>query len=863
MTAPTRTEEAPRRRSSDRRRVERTVDVRDRRTRYAGLTDEDLLAERGGSSPARHLTLPDSARTAVAAGVRSARERWAALTVAYGTEHGGPRRGMRAATDVVCLLVGLALALTPLLPVYGGTTAVPALGGGLAVGAGIAALGAWRRWSGLGVVAALVVGYLLVGGPLAAQGTALGRLLPGPQTPVALARGAASSWKQALTLQPPIGAAGTVLVAPLLLALAGSAAAVTLALRARAAAVAALAVVVPLAVALVSALLGTARPPLDPALEGTVLAVLLGAWVCWRAGRLRAQRVLATGVVAAVAIGAGLGGGPVATDDSSRFVLRDRITPPWDPDDYPSPLAAFRQYVKQNDAVLFTVSGLPDGGRIRLATFDRYDGVVWNVAGSGTADASGEFRRVGADLAAPIAGTSAAVTVNVGALDGPWLPTVGEATGIALDPSEQPGLRFNDATGAAVLVDGLHQGLSYTIDAVVPSVPSVKALGATPAQSVSQPALTGEPARIRTLAADIAREAGKPAEVVQALASWLTDHGYFSHGQSGEHPSLSGHGADRLANFLGADVMVGDGEQYAATLALMVREMGLPARVVLGFVPGSGEGSAGAKKTADGAVEVTGADVQAWVEVPFVGYGWVPFDATPPTSKTVNQDPNPAPSEPKPQVVQPPPPPEPAVKAPDDDTARPSTRQDDQRSGVTPTWVRVLAYSGAGAGMLLVLAGPLLAVAALKLGRRRRRRRAPDPVRRVAGGWDEVMDAARDLRRPPSLGTRREAAAAIGQAFGVHDEAGAVAVRLHGLALRADRAVFAPGVPSDSDVAAYWLDVDEAVAAMRSAVPARTRLRASGSVRSLRGRVAGPRRRRGMVPLVRRTLLLARRGGAL
>jgi len=125
------------------------------------------------------------------------------------------------------------------------------------------------------------------------------------------------------------------------------------------------------------------------------------------------------------------------------------------------------------------------------------------------------------------------------------------------------------------------------------------------------------------------------------------------------------------------------------------------------------------------------------------------------------------------------------------------------------------------------------------------------------------MDAARDLRRPPSLGTRREAAAAIGQAFGVHDEAGAVAVRLHGLALRADRAVFAPGFPSDSDVAAYWLDVDEAVAAMRSAVPARTRLRASGSVRSLRGRVAGPRRRRGMVPLVRRTLLLARRGGAL
>jgi hypothetical protein len=101
----------------------------------------------------------------------------------------------------------------------------------------------------------------------------------------------------------------------------------------------------------------------------------------------------------------------------------------------------------------------------------------------------------------------------------------------------------------------------------------------------------------------------------------------------------------------------------------------------------------------------------------------------------------------------------------------------------------------------------------------------------------------------------------VGQAF-AHAEGGVVAVRLDGLARRADRAVFAPGVPSDADVAAYWLDVDEAVAAMRSAVPARTRLRAHGSIRSLRGRVAAPGRRRGMVPLVRRTLLLARRGGA-
>lgn len=850
MTTPrTREEEAPRRRASD------------GRPGPEGVPAGWLLPDEGAPAPSAWRALGDVLRRRLDPGTGAAR---AVAPVAA-----GPRRGVRAAFDVACLLVGLALALTPLLPVYGGGTAVPALLGGLLLGAGVAVLGAWRRWSGLGVVAVLVVGYVLVGGALAARGTTLAGWLPGPRTPAALARGAASAWKQVLTLQPPLGAAGTVLVAALLLALAGSAAATTLALRAPAPGLAAVAALVPVPVALLAALLGTRTPPVAPALEGTALAVLLGGWASWRAGRLGARRVLATGVVLAVAVGAGLAGGPAVTDGTSRFVLRDRITPPWDPDAYPSPLAAFRQYVKEKDTVLFTVSGLPQGARLRLATFDRYDGVVWNVAGSGTASSSGEFRRVGDELAAPITGPAAAVRVSVGALDGPWLPTVGEPTRISVDSAEQPALRFNDATGAAVLVDGLHQGLSYTVDAVVPPAPSVTTLGAARPESVSEPALSGVPARIRTLAPDIARDAGKPAEVVQSLATWLVDHGYFSDGQSGEHPSLSGHGADRIASFLGSGVMVGDGEQYAATLALMVREMGLPARVVLGFVPGSGEqgtAASGPRTTSDGAVEVTGADVQAWVEVPFVGYGWVPFDATPPTSKTVNQDPDPAPSDPKPQVVQPPPPPEPDVKAPDADTARPSMRQDEHGSGAVPTWLRVVGYAGAGTGGLLVLAGPFLTVAGLKLARRRRRRRALDPVHRVAGGWDEVMDAARDLRRPPGpRGTRREGAAAVGRAFAAAapEQAGAVAVRLDGLARRADRAVFAAGVPSDAEVAAYWLDVDEALGAMRAAVPSRARWWARVSARSLRGRVAGAARHGGMVPFVRRTLLLARRGGAL
>ena len=135
-------------------------------------------------------------------------------------------------------------------------------------------------------------------------------------------------------------------------------------------------------------MLGTRRPIVDPVLTGVVLAVVLLPWAAWRAGLLRARRVVATGVLVAVAVGAGVVGAPAVVGATDRLVVRDEIVPPFDPRDYPSPLSAFREFVKE-DAPLFTVSGLPDGARVRLATMDRYDGVVWNVAGDGSAQASG------------------------------------------------------------------------------------------------------------------------------------------------------------------------------------------------------------------------------------------------------------------------------------------------------------------------------------------------------------------------------------------------------------------------------------------------------------------------------------------
>jgi transglutaminase-like putative cysteine protease len=59
---------------------------------------------------------------------------------------------------------------------------------------------------------------------------------------------------------------------------------------------------------------------------------------------------------------------------------------------------------------------------------------------------------------------------------------------------------------------------------------------------------------------------------------------------------------------------------YASTMAILLREMGIPTRLVEGYLPGTRDA---------GGREVILSDAQhAWVEVYFPGYGWVTFDPT-------------------------------------------------------------------------------------------------------------------------------------------------------------------------------------------------------------------------------------------
>ena len=111
---------------------------------------------------------------------------------------------------------------------------------------------------------------------------------------------------------------------------------------------------------------------------------------------------------------------------------------------------------------------------------------------------------------------------------------------------------------------------------------------------------------------------------------------------------------------------------FASAMTVLSRMVGLPARYVEGYL---------AEPDASGTARVTGLNAHAWTEVYFSGFGWLPFDATPPQQQN-NPPPDETPPEPSPSPEpQNTPEPTPTITpAPNETTPEPSQEPDEQPS---------------------------------------------------------------------------------------------------------------------------------------------------------------------------------------
>ncbi len=125
-----------------------------------------------------------------------------------------------------------------------------------------------------------------------------------------------------------------------------------------------------------------------------------------------------------------------------------------------------------------------------------------------------------------------------------------------------------------------------------------------------------EDPKVSKLVANLIKGERTEYDKVTAIYRHFSRANGFTYSQQTADPDV---GASAISAFL--DGKVGFCQQYAAAMAWMVREAGIPARVAFGFTRGS---------TRDGdAYVLTNRNAHAWTEVYLDGFGWVPFDATP------------------------------------------------------------------------------------------------------------------------------------------------------------------------------------------------------------------------------------------
>ncbi|MBD8080580.1 transglutaminaseTgpA domain-containing protein [Cellulosimicrobium arenosum] len=765
-------------------------------------------------------------------------------------------RTSSGAVDALVLAVLLGATIVGFGPVWGSAAyLVPAAGGAL-VGLAVAWCGAWRRWPTITVAAVAVLAYVLLGGALALPADTIGGVVPSLTTVRELLLGSITGWRDVVTTVPPLRSFPELAVVPYLMMLLTGLLAGTIAWRARHGAWA----LAPVVVAFVGViLLGTVIPAF-PVVQGLVVGCVGLLWASWRvtAARLGAHRITTETSRAAnrrlwwhrVRAGAamlGVGGvaaallAPVLLPDAPRTVLRETVVPPLDLHEYVSPLTGFRKYAKDmKEDELFTVTGLPAGARVRLATLDTYNGVVYD-ASSGL-PGSGVYTRAGEEIATVADGAPATLDVTVDDYEGVWVPETGELAGITYTGERARDLDestyYNSTTRTALADVGLRPGDTYTLDAIVAPEPTDEDLAAGAVdQGVEVPDVSKGllPVSLAGKATQFMGEETDPVKQLFALRDGLVASGVYSSGLENQPPSRPGHSAERIDALLADEEMVGDDEQFAVALALMANQVGIPARVVMGFYPDEEE----PLEPGDPFV-VTGGDVHAWAEVPFVGYGWVPVDAIPDEDNKIEPEPKSL-QVPKPPVLEDPEPPEEPAEAEagkvDDDT-----KDDAESDGFD--WGQVVLVGVAVAIPLALLALPIVLILAYKSRRRLRRRTAARPVDRVSGGWREVLDAATDLGTAvPTGATRREGASVIVRSYG--------APATIPLAHRADATVFGTDEPTDAEIDAFWSQVEEVVGGLRSTVPRRARIRAALSLRSVRrarGRTGAAARRARRVP---------------
>ncbi len=466
---------------------------------------------------------------------------------------------------------------------------------------------------------------------------------------------------------------------------------------------------------------------------------------------------------------------------------------------------------------------------LRIVSLDDFDGTTWKPSKrSITAVPKGDFPTpVG--LAPDVRRTENRTTISAAdwyAQD--WLPMPYPPSGVRIGGNwryEPQGMTLVGDHGQNT------RGLTYEVKSLDVQ-PTAEQLASAPNPP---PALVREytdlpkslPAVVSETARQVTADARNPYEQAVALQDYFAVTGGFQY----DTQVQVGSGSQAIARFL--KDKQGFCVHFSFAMAAMARSLDIPARVAVGFAPGSPQ--------ADGTVSVGLKDAHAWPELYFEGVGWTRFEPTPnrgtvPSYTVPDSSGNslPNPTEPSQSAST-----APSTSASADASCTPQQRKLDgcasqspqaalSASDDGPKWYVLLAWVLGGLAALAIPLAPMLwrmRTRAVRLGGHGRGEADMAPATLAA--WQELTDSAWDFGiAPDDSQTPRRAAARIIR-IGHLDPTAAASV--HRVADAVEQVLYAPRPRPTAGLAD---DVRRAVAALGSTVSRSTRLRAVLAPRS-------------------------------
>ncbi len=252
------------------------------------------------------------------------------------------------------------------------------------------------------------------------------------------------------------------------------------------------------------------------------------------------------------------------------------------------------------------------------AVFSDFDGRSWHASRPGLAplwaNVDGALRPTGVARPFGQVGTDTATVLASGGLDVVLAP--GTPTGYA-----GPGTVISDLDGNARFIDDRPGArASYTV-ASVAATAADDALRAAAGADPGDTRWTAVPGaiapRVRALAASLAAPTANRFDTVEAIENYLKTTQIYDV----DAPLPKG-GDDPVDDFLFTSHR-GFCEQFATAAVVMLRSVGVPARLVTGYAFGDTASQPGTRIFRQ-------QDAHAWVQVYYPGVGWVDSDATPP-----------------------------------------------------------------------------------------------------------------------------------------------------------------------------------------------------------------------------------------